>query len=195
MRGLLLAGLVALAGCGAGSPADPPKADAKAEPKKDAAPAFDAKDAMKTLKWLVHEIDRVEPPAGNAVAAKAAGKEHRKALDKAAGEKVEWVVEAGGVSPDGRVGVQYVIVVIPDVGPRIMHVTPVRGRGVLNSLFPVGDKPWVAKVKKGDRLILAGKLKRIVGDWEGREFGPDYPDRKGIQWWAEFEDFTLEPAP
>jgi hypothetical protein len=112
-------------------------------------------------------------PKGNELAGRTAEKDYRKSLDELKGKKVAWPVEVVNVLADERVGIKAVtfkskvngtdrtfylrFTYAPGVDPRW-----VKEQERAPSHFPTAGKPWVAKLKTGDKVILTGTIAEII---------------------------------
>jgi hypothetical protein len=168
-------GLVLVVATTAASQVKPKDGPKKAEPKDKEVTSLSKTDTAVTAKWAAHLWNKSRDfPPGNNVAAKAAADALAAGLLDAVGVDVEWPVTVGGyVSPEGRLGIPPAEVEYGGNGPKRRFVmtltyTPEKTPKAVElhqscpSCFPVGSPNWLAKVKKGDKFVIKGKLADIV---------------------------------
>jgi hypothetical protein len=143
-------------------------------------------------------------PKGNEIAGKAAVETYHKSIEKLNGKAVSWTVEVGGVTEDGRVGVKAIQFKYAGTGPERLYIinftykpgdseSAIKNHKTAPHHFPTVGKPWLAKLKDGDKFTLTGTVIDVRAEPLLSASNPSEAIRLA-QWFIQLDKFDLEPA-
>jgi hypothetical protein len=134
---------------------------------------FDGADVVRTQEWLIQGfLKAMDYPVGNNLAAQMKWDEYRAELRVAEGRMVKWKVKCREVFGNETILLDVLqfhdkkrhyllsMVFFYDPEPATAQDKPMPS----STQFPAKGKTWLLKVKKGDPLILTGRIRNIAVD-------------------------------
>jgi hypothetical protein len=160
----------------------------QAQPKitqapKNAAPAFDPTDSLKTLAWLEHRGAAWMRPGGNDAAAEESQRQLQEALVGIVGQRVNWAMPFKRLTKSGNMALmttaplsrKYTYDDMKTVADEIELLNVPKGMfpamvlsmtgdpkadllRTIDGTFAVPYESWMLKLRQGDRVIVTGTL-------------------------------------